>query len=86
MNKIFLPEKDERIIELTFELDRVKSRLRDLMFITAGLFFEAPPHHGIDVEDYLLHCMDNIMHDRPLMHDMNNRPKRLSQLPPIDQE
>jgi hypothetical protein len=77
--KIFSPENDPDKLEL------MKIRLRDLMFITAGLLFEAPPHLGVDVEDYLLRAMDNILNDRPLMRNINDQPKRLSQLPVIDQ-
>jgi hypothetical protein len=77
--KIFSPDD-----ELWFELERMKSRVRDLMYITAGLFEAPPMHFGVDVEDYLIGAMDNIRNDRPLMHNMNDQPKRL--LPPIDQE
>jgi hypothetical protein len=56
--------------EKTFELERMKTRLRDLAFITAGLLPEGFKHLGVDVEDYLQRAMRNILDDKPLPKDM----------------
>jgi hypothetical protein len=60
---------------MTDEHERMKNRVRDLMFITAGLL-ETPTHFGIDVERYLITAMQNILEDRPLF------PKQPKQLAP----
>jgi hypothetical protein len=49
-------------LELASELERMKVRLRDLMFITSGMF-EIPAH---DAEECLIRYMQNILDDLSL--------------------
>jgi hypothetical protein len=60
-----------------FELERMKNRVRDLMFITAGLF-DNPIQHGIDVEEYLISAMQNILADKPLFDRQKRVQARLT--------
>jgi hypothetical protein len=61
-----------------FKLEQMKNRLRDLMYITAGLF-DNPIQFGINVEEYLIERMNNILEDRPLFP---KQPKQLA--PPLN--